>query len=305
MSILKNFVNPWGLDTGVLDTDVLETSVLETSVLETSVLDSINGGGGKIIVFTEDGKELHRMQGDGIENAIVVMSNKHMKNFNYLKNALLKKLNTGEISKEVYNSYFDSKNVHVMYRGHGISYMVDGMFNMLKYSRSINLGNPSTVKNFTGVAWTKPNSDKYILMHPEVVFTMSVTTQYNWGSAVVVDGTKKDWFVSTYPDRNRGMDTMELSIHTHPMGVLGDLQEYQVENGKIMPGYPAYNFGGEKEEPSETDWNNRKKQKEYPELVDYYDAVIGPKYIHLYKFDDTSKNKILISVPTSFFNNKK
>jgi hypothetical protein len=92
MSILKNFVNPWGLDTGVLDTDVLKTSVLETNVL-----DSINGGGGKIIVFTEDGKELHRMQGDEIENAIVVMSNKQMKAFNYIKNALLKKLNTGEM----------------------------------------------------------------------------------------------------------------------------------------------------------------------------------------------------------------
>jgi hypothetical protein len=33
MSILKNFVNPWGLDTGVLDTGVLDTDVLETSIL--------------------------------------------------------------------------------------------------------------------------------------------------------------------------------------------------------------------------------------------------------------------------------
>jgi hypothetical protein len=34
MSILKNFVNPWGLDTGVLDTGVLDTDVLKTSVLD-------------------------------------------------------------------------------------------------------------------------------------------------------------------------------------------------------------------------------------------------------------------------------
>jgi hypothetical protein len=40
MSILKNFVNLWGLDTSVLDTVVLDTDVLKTSVLETDVLDN-------------------------------------------------------------------------------------------------------------------------------------------------------------------------------------------------------------------------------------------------------------------------
>ncbi len=34
MSILKNFVNTWGLDTRVLDTGVLDTDVLKTSVLD-------------------------------------------------------------------------------------------------------------------------------------------------------------------------------------------------------------------------------------------------------------------------------
>lgn len=40
MSVLKNFINPWELDTDVLKTTVLDTNVLDTDVLKNNVLNS-------------------------------------------------------------------------------------------------------------------------------------------------------------------------------------------------------------------------------------------------------------------------
>jgi hypothetical protein len=289
MSILKNFVNPWGLDTGVLDTGVLDTDVLKTSVLETSVLDSINGGGGKIIVFTEDGKELHRMQGDGIENAIVVMSNKQIKTFNHLKNALLKKLNTGEISKEVYNSYFDSKNVHLMYRGHGISYMVDGMLELWDKAREKKL----LLDGVKGQSWSR--NGKKVALYSEYATELDISA----GNVVKVIIKSHEEMTANHP-YYCNLNTLERTIHTHTNGYIPDLDEKQYgKETKIGIG------GDEKAPPSSFDYNNASGKPN----GQYFDIAITPNTIWLYRHNYVNeksisygfKEKEQIEVPVSFF----
>jgi hypothetical protein len=262
MSILKNFVNPWGLDTGVLDTGVLDTDVLKTSVLDDIVEDG--GGGGRTIVFTEDGIELYRAK-DMFEHAIVVMSKEGLTKFN----KMLKSPNRAQSKSTLYRSY-------------GTMYMTDGILKLFK---------KSTEKKFL-----RMNNFEYsfdgknpVRLYPEWEAAMIVVTDEK---RIEVD--EKTMESATNPLYSR---LYPIPIHTHPNGYHRDIfyREIGIDAGtgkefkSVWTEVPV----PMSEEPSAKDWISASDDSVY------YGIVVSPNNIYLYRKKNGKKQ--LITAPMSFF----